>query len=211
MRKRPISLIEVIICLGLLATLVTTLLALYRSTSQQKEEMDRLNWSLMEERYAHQRLQTILPIAELPLFTTFDHSLVFIFDRGPYSDPLLSGKVLGRLYFDEAQHALCLGIWPLPNQEDPRRTPSQTLTLLEGVTACTFSFYQPPPPFKNPVNPPMVGTPSPLEGWQNEWQQAYHTLPALVKLSLTREWASKRAFEYIFDLPILVVYTQETG
>jgi len=214
MKKRAISLIEVIVSLSLLSVLLGTLFFWYRSFTRQKEEFNRLKWPLMEERYAHQRLNYILPTAESPFFTTLDKKdLVFIFDRGPSIAPELSGKVLARLYHDPIQKCLCLGIWPKPTQKNNLRSPSQSLILLDGVSECSFEFYHPPDPFRKPVDPEEVGKLKPREGWQREWKSSFHTLPALVKIHITRDPAKgikEHSFDYVFDLPVTLIYPKGT-
>lgn len=204
MKKQTFSLIEVLVCLGLLSLLLSTLFSWYYTLSQQKAEFNTLKAPLMEERYAHQRLQQILPTVNTPFFSTED-GLVFIFDRGLCVIPELSGKVLGRLYHDPLTHRLCLGIWPYPTHHEVLQEPSQTLILLDGVIGCSFEFYYPPDPFRNKVNPSPIGTSTPLEGWQNQWKKSYNRLPALVKITITRE----HTFQYVFDLPIPIIYSQE--
>ena len=212
MKKRPFSLIEVTISLGLLALLLSTLLFWHRSLSRDKEKFTKLKWPLMEERYAGQRLQHILPKAELPFFKSdLSESLVFIFDRGPFEDPLLSGKVLGRLYHDAATHALCLGIWPYPNKEETRHHPSQTLVLLNRISSCKFEFYNPPDPLKKIVDPEVVGLSNPNEGWQDLWKGDYNKLPALIKLTVTRDLQDelKEPFVYCFELPVPIIFPED--
>lgn len=214
-KKRAVSLVETIVCLGLVAVLLSCLSFWYRSVSQQKAAFNLLKGPLLEERYAHQRLQRILPTAELPFFTVeSDKSLVFIFDRGPFVHPKLSGKVLGRLFFDEAGQRLCLGVWPYPQGDEPRYSPSQTTVLLDGVKDCRFAFYSPPDLFKKPVDPEYVGKPCPHDGWQSEWLRSYATLPALVKVTVTRDKTARGAkshtIDYELDLPIGILYPEET-
>jgi type II secretory pathway pseudopilin PulG len=212
-KKRALSLIETVISLGLIALLLSTLFFWYHSMARQKQVYNRLKGPLLEERYAYQRLQKVLLQAELPLFTTEDNSLVFIFDRGPDLQPQLSGKVLGRLYWDQTSHALCLGIWPLPAKESEEML-SQTLVLLDGVTSCAFEFYFPPDPFKKPVDPEAVKIPRPKEGNQEEWLQAYETLPAWIDLKVARaqeKGIDNHSFVYRFDLPVPIVYNEGHG
>jgi hypothetical protein len=215
MKKRAISLLEVMVCFGLLSLLLTTLFYWYHSLSRGREEFKNLKAPLMEERYAHQRLQSLIPKMEEPLFLAEDHSLVFIFDRGPYIIPELSGKVLGKLYHDSEARSLCLGIWPKPDRERTPRTPCQTLTLLDGVASCSFELYHPPDPSSSKVvDPKEVGNTTPREGWQEEWKISFHRLPALVKLSVVRDpqkGLESRTIEYHFDLPIPVIYPKRTA
>lgn len=206
MRKRALSLIEMIVCLGLLSLLLSTLFYWYHSLTKQKEQFNALKGPIMEERYAHQRLQNILPKGEQPFFTDADHGLVFLFDNGLDLHPELSGKVLGRLYYDKSTQCLCLGIWPKPEKEQSLKTPCETLILLDDVSECIFEFYHPPDLFKKPVDPEQVGKPRPSEGWQGTWQVGYHALPALIKLTITH---GKNTFVYCFDLPVTIIYPRE--
>ena len=209
MKKRAISLIEVIVSLGLLSLLLSTLFFWYHSLNKQKEDYNHLKGPLMEERYAYQRLQHILNKADCSLFATESGSLVFVFDRGPSPLSDLSGQVLGRLYYDAIHQSLCLGVWPHPKSE--KTDPSQTCILLDGVEACSFAFYSPPDPFKKPVDPEEVGNARPTEGWQDEWKSSYKTLPALIKISIARDESKgikEHTFDYLFDLPVPVVFAR---
>lgn len=208
-RKGAFSLVEVVLSLALLSLLLSTLFFWYHNLSRQKEAYSTLKGPLMEERYTHQRLQEIIPKVEFPLFLSEDNSLVFIFDRGPCIISELSGKVLAKLYHDRATSSLCLGIWPKPSREAQPRSPMQTHVLLEGVEECAFEFYYPPDPFKKPVDPKEVGHLHPESGWQPQWRISYGTLPALLKISITRAGGpalTTHCCEYLFDLPIPIIY-----
>lgn len=211
MKKRAMTLLEVLIGLGLLSILLSTLFFAYRLTHMGKEKLGPIQWPLSEERYAYQRLQKILPKATLPFFTSGPDSLVFIFDRGIWSDPLLSHNVVARLYFDPTAHALRLGIWPDVKKTD-LTTPSQTVTLLDRVTSVSFAFYFPPRNPKKIVDPDTINAPRPLEKWGDIWLGDYQVLPALVKVTIVREKIGKmeeRSLEYLFDLSSTIVYPKE--
>jgi Protein of unknown function (DUF1494)/Prokaryotic N-terminal methylation motif len=212
MKKRSFSLIEMVISFALLSLLLTTLFFWYHSLSKRREEVGRLRAPLMEERYTHQRLQWVIPKAESPFFIGEDGSLVFLFDRGPCPLPDLSGKVLAKLYHDPSLRTLCLSIWPKPTQDNLRQLPMQTVVLLDGIASCSFEFYSPPDPFQLPVDPDAVGSLEPTAGWQNQWRAAYQSLPAFVKLILVRDsqqGLEERSIEFLFDLPVPLIYPQE--
>ena len=212
MRKRAFSLVETLVSLGLVALLLSSLAYWYRSITTQKITFNNLKGPLMEERYAHQRLQRIFPTIENPFFASASDNLVFIFDRGTYVEPKLSGKVLGKLYFDPYIKSLCLSIWPFPEAEKQERAPSQNFVLLDGVSACSFAFYFPPDLLKKPVDPETVGLPRPREGWQEIWLSSYKTIPALVKIHITRcenKGIEDHTIEYLFDLPIGILYPKD--
>jgi hypothetical protein len=198
---------EVIIGLSLLAMLLTTLFFWYKNLNLQKGHLSKVRGPLLEERYAFQRLNASLPTASTPFFGK-QGNLAFCFDNGPNSIPELSGTVLGHLFFDEKQKCLCLGIWPKPNRDIQTKDPFKTLILLDSVENCEFSFYHPPDLFKKTVDPEQVGRVVPKEGWQNEWKLSYKSLPALVKISVSRNFSNDlkiRSFEYCFDLPSFIL------
>lgn len=204
-KKRSFSLIEMLICFTLFSLLTTSLFFWYRNLSNQKLALQQVRWPLLQERYAHQRLQNILPRAQGPFFSEYgDNSLVFTFDRGPYSDPQLSEKVLAKLHLD--QNNLVLSIWPMP-EKDGARTPSQTYILLEEVSEAHFEFYSPPDLLKKPVDPAQIGLPLPQEGWQNSWSAHYPQLPAFIKLEIKKE----HPLTFVFDLPTPIIHPKQIG
>ncbi len=207
LRRHAVSLIEVLIAMTLLTLLLGSLFSWYHHLTQKKGELETFKRTHLEEYYAWQRLEQILPKAQAPFYTE-DGALIFRFDRGLHSQPLLSETVLGKLYFDEALHTLCLGIWPDPKQEEAPRSPSQTFTLLDNVSAFTFQLYSPPDPFPKPVDPEQIGKPRPIPTWQNTWLAEYETLPALVQLTIERG-DQKRAL--YFDLNQPIIYPAEVG
>lgn len=211
MKKRPFSLLEMMISLSLLAFLLGTLFYWYSTLSRQKGELDRTMAPLLEERYAKQRLSAILSKIEQPFFSSGD-SLVFIFDRGPCLEPKLSSGVLARLYFDRDQKKLCLGVWPKPEKEKAEQLPCETTTLLDGVENCSFNFYFPPDPFQLSVSPEEVAKPAPREGWQSAWQAEFKKLPAIIRIVIKRDRSKgieDHEVEYLFDLHATPLFVKE--
>ncbi len=199
-KKRPITLVESLISIALLTLLLGTLFFWYRHLTENKAHLEKLTYPLIEERHLMQRLERILPQAKPPFYAD-EQTLVMRFDRGLSSEPLLSDTVLAKLYHDPSLNALCLGIWPDPLEHENRRTPSLTLTLLDKVDALSFSYYSPPDPFRQPVDPKQVGKRRPEAGWQSTWH--YETLPALVTLTLTRGATTRILY---FDLNHPIIY-----
>ncbi len=199
MRRRYITLIEMLISLVLLSFLLSSLFFWYRHLTIRHDTLAKTKWPLIEERYCDQRLQKLFSQIQLqsPFFTTRD-GLVFTFDNGPHPEPLLSHHVLGRLYHDERNNTLSLGVWPLPKEEST--TPSENLVLLDHVTSVSFKLYYPPQPSKKGVDTEEVGHPVPNEGWQSIWQQAYPVFPAMLKLIVIRE-GKKERLVFAFELP----------
>ena len=213
--KRPFTLIELLLSLALFGLLLQTLFFWYCHLSSSHHAGGKDKWPLLEERYAEQQLQRIFQhTLPSPYFFTLErgghHDLVLVFDDGLHAEPLLSDKVLGRLFIDPASHALCLGIWPHPDQKT--QTPHKTLVLLENVKDLAFEFYFPPDPFQLTVAPPEVGREMPEEGWQTSWLAEYETLPPFVKMHLTRLESSSPVM-YAFELgsPHPITYKQDSA
>jgi hypothetical protein len=213
MKRYSFTLVEVMISLLLVSLLLSTLFVWYHFLSSQKETCKELKAPLMEERYAYQRLQHILPRATTPFFQSQDgQSLLFVFDRGPFWDPKLAGQVIARLYHDKKEKLLCLGIWPLPTPEEVLQTPTQTWILLDKINSCTFRFYNPPDPYKQPVDPKKVDKAIPLEGWQEQWRGDFRRLPAMMQIILTRGSDNKlsdKEFAFSFDFPGPITFVEE--
>lgn len=212
MKKRSISLVELLIALGLLSLLLSTLFFWYRTLTTHHAELNRVKGPVSEERYAFQRLQKILPKAEKPFFQSDNNSLVFMFDRGVTPEPFLSGKVLARLYYEPATQSLKLGIWPDPKKTGGARQPTKTLLLLDRVKDARISYYHPPDPFKKPVSPEEVRHPRPIEDWQGTWLEQYEGLPAMIKVTIQREECpglEGHEMELCFDLMKPIAYPKD--
>ncbi len=205
LKKRSITLIEVLISLTLLALLLSTLFVWYNQMTRQKTALDKLKRPYLEERFAWQRLERILPQARAP-FLGRESFLVFRFDRGVAIDPKLSHTILGKLYHDPSRRTLCLGIWPDFENGEAVFNPSLTLTLLDQVDDFHMEFYSPPDPFKKPVDPEQVGKPRPQEGWQSEWR--YDKLPAFVHMLFQHDGKQR---ELYFDLNQPIIYPLVNG
>lgn len=191
--KRSFSLTEVLIALSLISILITALFVGYNHMTSSKLSFRKKEWTRLEQRYCHQRLDKILSSCEGPFFTSSERqahlaagSLVFTFDRGVAQEPELSGRVLGRLYFDPQAHCLMLGVWPLVPSDL-----SETYILLDSIQSCSMEFYQ-PPSFETPVQHPTVG-------WHRSWDATH--LPALCKIEIERE-QKKHTFAFDLGSPI---------
>jgi len=204
MKKRySLSLIEVLISLSLITLLVGSLSFWYRSVTANNAKLEQKTWGLKEERWVDLRLSNILPAIKSHLTSTGEGEIAFLFDRGVWNDPLLSGTILGKLYHDTQRNALCLGIWPHPKQG---KIPSETLTLLEDVTSVTFDFYSPPDPFRLKVDPEKVGKSRPAEKWQSSWDLAYEELPAMIQITFTH---NEHTCRFVYELPYPICYPSE--
>ncbi len=204
MKKKSFTLIEVLISLGLLTLLLSTLFYWYFSLSTQQKELQLLQIPLQEEEALYRRLNQILPTIQHCCYLRDPQHLVFFFDRGVCDEPLLAGTPLGCLYSIPKENKLYLTLWPKPDTEVLHREPQETYLLLENISQVAFSFYYPLQADRLTVDPEKIRDPLPREGvWQEEWPLDYKKLPAFIKMKFERE---ARAVEWIFDLGTTPTY-----
>lgn len=157
-QRHFLTLIEVLIAIGLVAVLLTTLLGIYSYVDKMHKEIrlaEQTNFRLL---YVQFRLAEVLPNAikkekkadqkeadDFYFYTTTTQfkktsaSLVFTFDNG-ISTPEFSNHVIGRLYID-AENRLCLATWPSISRNSSPSPPMRKEVLLEGVEDIFFAFY----------------------------------------------------------------------
>ncbi len=207
MKRRSFTLIETMICLSLLSLLLGSLFFWYQHISIQKSKLHAVKWPILEERFAQQRLNTVLRTTQKELFfSPTKDQLFFLFQRGSHPEPLLGGTVLGCLFYDENNHSLYLRIWPNPIDGEILEEPTQVLKILDRIDHAEFKFYSPEDRFKLAVSPGEVGKEKPETGWQSLWKKEYETLPALIKIQLRR---NEHEVEYLFDLDQPILYPFE--
>lgn len=203
-KKRSFSLIEILISVTLLALLTSSLFYSYRKINFEKKEASHLLKPLLEERYADIKLFRFLSKAQFEqetLFYTQDNHLFFIFDHGAHKEPLLSGSVLGHLYWEKKTETIYLEVRPHP--QSGKETPFLTYEILPHVQDLSFNFYYPPTDPKKIVDPKTVGDTIPQIGWQEEWKKGYHVLPTFIKVLVKRPLFFKNRF------PLEFTYTVE--
>lgn len=209
MKRRSFTLVETMICLTLLSLLLGSLFFWYQHLSIQKSQLHAVKWPILEERFAQQRLDTILRTIQKELFFAPEKDqMFFLFQRGSHPEPLLAGKVLGCLFYDENNRSIYLRIWPNPVEGDVLEEPTQVLKILDRIDHAEFKFYQPEDRFKLAVAPGEVGKEKPVAGWQLFWKKEYATLPALIKIELLR---NGHKVEYLFDLDQPILYPFEVA
>jgi len=206
MRKNySFTLIEMMVALSLFAMIVSTFFYWTHRHYQQQKQFERLKWPLVEERYLEDRIENMLSQATLKAeddeklqFSSDGKSLLFTFDNGAYTDSLLSNKV--RCYITLEGDVLMCTLRPLANKGDE---PNLNFPLLDKITSVSFSFYQPADSLQLQVHPDEIEPNKAAVGLHEGWEEAYHTLPAYVKLSYKREDRIKEAF-FDLDHPILL-------
>jgi type II secretory pathway pseudopilin PulG len=207
-KKRSMTLIELVISMGLIILLLTTLTYFYGQVGKLSIQAEAAQKGNFELRYLEGRLQKTLPnalgetdVSESPFtfFTSNDlggllaentPSLVFIFQNGVSLNPQLANHVLARLYLDK-QKRLCLAKWPSPDRWDQTKSlKAHQEILMENVESLSFSFYVVPErnrtiiekTAKKSARPEALVEPENKGEWIHEWKKEYAHLPAMMKV-----------------------------
>lgn len=185
MRKRSMTLIELVIALTLFSILMTSLFTWYSHLTRQHILWKQQQRPLLCHHYAYQRLDRLL--SHLITATSHDH-LCFTFDNGIDSNPELSGITHGELFCESGQLLVTL--------RSTRSTAEHTLVILDGIDTCSFQFLVPQLP-SCLITPTQVGDTRPAPGWHDSWNSPER--PAMIRLHLNDQ------ITWTFDLlePIL--------
>ncbi len=155
LKKRPATLIEVVIAMALTVIVLTTLTFFYQQVTVIGTEIDKVKTQDFYIRYVENRLSAVLPrvLAESdPDFAFFSmgddgltkpgtQNLIFTFDNGVSLDKLFSNQVVGRLFVD-MDGRLTLAYWPTPKRWDKAEAaPMKKEILLEKVATMDLAFF----------------------------------------------------------------------
>lgn len=199
-KRRNITLLEVVISLTLLTLLMGTLFSVYRMVSASETALEKRQEAGFLNRYLAVRLEAVIGHAapfeskDKIFFTdrapiVQGESLVLLYESGCDLDPLFSSYALGRLFVDE-KGRLVLASWPNPYLKDSPKEPMRQEILLEGVKEMRLFFWVPKEPGKmvETESVGVGGTDKPLGGqWIQGWQKSWKSLPLLVKVEIERE------------------------
>lgn len=212
MKRRAVTLIEVIVSFSLLTILLTTLLFWYSDLAKKKHARDKLRRPLRQEYFAYKRLEKVLEKATLDsdrgttIFSgAHDSQVVFTFDNGIDEQPALCDVVVGKLSI--VDHQLRLDIWPQPRKGQFQTEPTQSIILLDGVEAMECSYLAGCYKRELTVSPGEVKGKAVKPGWKNSWSPEYPILPSLVTLKLQGE----HDLTWTFDLKQPIYYPLETA
>lgn len=211
-KKSYFTFLEALITLFLLGFMLTTLLFWVKSFSIENIIQEKVQRKKEQEKNLCRHLLRALSKSKDLFFSSQDsnhgNSLIFTFDNGPNLEPLLSDKVLGRIFIDKASATLCLAIWPwIPDKK--LTEPCHVTPLMEQVESVEYSFFYPPDPFKKPVSPEEVGKDKPKEGWQELWKKEYNELPYFIKIKISKKDGREILLNYeIRSEPIVCIKTQ---
>lgn len=229
--------LETLIALGITMIILSTLTFFYREIDAVNGQIEKVQNESFKMRYVENRLAAILPNAisetdekkdfffftpnaNVPFAMPGSPSLLFTFDNGIRLDKNFANHVIGKLYLDN-QGRLTLATWPAPERwVEGVNPPMKKEVLLGQVKMFSLAFFVAPdrpwqlnktsaPPAKNKTPASVVVKPTPEGHWLPNWSSDYQLLPALVKLTVTREDGTTRVFA--FPLPNTqrqVVYKQ---
>lgn len=219
LKRRDITLIEILIAMTLTVLILTTLSFFYRSITMMGYDLDRIKTAQFYLRYVENRLVDVLPKALSKksnpndfVFYSFgsdgsdimisgSQSLLFSFDNGVSLDKPFSNNVVGRLFVDPDGN-LILAYWPIPYRWDKEGSiPVKKEVLLENVKNLSFEFFIAPEKKEDnqtpEAKPNATTSPEPKGSWTKEhWLKEYETLPALVKIHITMNNDSTRTYVY---------------
>lgn len=217
LRKRPITMLELMIAIGLTMVILTTLTFFYNQVININRKMDRTENEAFKMLYVESRLSSILPKVppvsdpdiEFFFFTDTDvsgllkpgsQSLVFTFDNGVKLDRQISYYVVGRLFLDNKGRFI-LASWPTPKRwKEGEAVQMKKEILMENVDSLEFKFFVPPE--KGKVDPNSGWPVGEAGSWISSWTKEIQKVPPLVKILLTRTVeGNKETITYAFHLP----------
>ncbi len=219
-RKRHVTLLEVLIALVLTIFIITTLTFFYQQMASIGINIDRMQKDLFYMRYLENRLNDIIPKILPPSDSEFtflslendvhskngSQTLIFAFNNGISLDTTFSNLVIARLYVNP-QGELTLAYWPSRFEWDQPNPPIKKEVLQEGVEKMTFEFFIAPEPKNAPKNAQGTNqdnTTPPLEpkgDWTSRaWINEYKELPLLLRITL--KLAKNKGEEIVFAFPL---------
>lgn len=206
-QRRPFTLLEVLIAMGLAAVLLTALLGAYQYVNMTSYAQQKAQKEAFQKRLLQERLSTILTSALSPTqvkkedfaFFTLDNGLAFVYDRGVDVDPFFANDVLARLYVHDDK--LMLAMWPLKSRwKEGGSPPMKQEVLMEGVSHIEFRFWMPPDVTKGPIDTTDAASRKEehwVTGWNDVWQASYKALPVFIRVAIIKEHE-----EVVFLLPL---------
>lgn len=238
LRRRYLTLIEVLIAMALSAVLISITAYFYQQLSIVNLKMDKAQNEHFQRRYVEYRLNATLPQAVAPsnkdfhFFLTTNSegnflenspSLVFTFDNCVKLNRDMTDLVIGRLYLDKEKR-LTLAIWPIPKRwKENEQPPMSKEVIMENVEKLSFEFYTPPDKgqlklsnkqeSKTTSTVSQPGFPNEIKGvFHSDWKKEYRQLPAIVKVNIERKVNDKvDNLTFSYHLPNTqqpIIYTQ---
>lgn len=215
MRKRHVTLLEVIIALALTVLILSTLTYFYQQVEMTGRAIDQIEeenfkWRFLENRLINMIPRTVSPSNKLKDFVFFtasedsltkqgNTSLIFTFESDVKLEKGFAFHAIGRLYLDKKDR-LIFAYWPTPKwwKNDEAPLPKKEV-LLEGVESLEFEFFIPPDKGKKEKEPANskepVLEPEPKGSWRKgTWLLDYKQPPALVKVIIKLKTGEQKTF-----------------
>ncbi len=227
MRKRALTLIEVVISLSLLTLLLGVLFSSYGSLMTEGAMIEKKREEVFGVRYLELRLNTlfskicwskekdgnVLYTERIPAGPY--ESLLFAFENGDDTDEHFCNKNLGRLFVDH-EGRLILASWPKPKSEEDYKKEMRLEVLAEGVEDLKFSFYV-PHDLKKVVESEGIrdneGSEPPRIGWIEYWNLAWHRIPPMIRVNFSHHGNGREFYFFVnkHDYPLNYTDSEVAG
>lgn len=209
LRKRSVTLIEMMIGCALLAVLLTLVFGIWGQIHQGHKMVDDerdLAWERVKlEATLDQLLLKMEPIKTekgIGFYTDSENALIFISRVGASVDGLFVDKVLCKLHCIGGDFVL--DQWPDPQRHGVFPQQMKRSVLLKGAAAVEWSFFVPPNP-KMVIENPKIGIgvdkdeqQAPTR-WSSSWRPGYKKIPVLLRLKMK---SRDKDFQYETYLPL---------
>jgi hypothetical protein len=182
-KKRPLSLLEVIIALALSAILLVTLFQFFHHLSVSNIQIQKSKGKILSRQCMHQRLSVAFNNLDIAGKTTLYSSpeqvdgcpaLVWKSSQEMDSDERFRGELTHMLYFIK-KRGLCFSTWS-------QNGASRDEVLYDAPTSMTIHFFE-------------DGS---AAGWQTEWLKK-DDVPSMIKLSLYESTPDPITFVYFIQ------------
>ncbi len=155
-KKRPFTLIELMIGLALSAILLGFLFHFYTTLSTAHIDLAKNKEGVLSKQRVQLRLNQVLSLASEPFYVK-EGALIFKYDNGIDPHPQFCGPLTGMLYVNEKKQ-LSLVTWS--KEKEPRKE-----VLFPNVSSYAMSFF-------DPIE---------KKTWTSHWEKK---LPAMTKLAI---------------------------
>jgi len=208
LRKRSVTLIELVIGCSLLALLLTLVFGMWRELNLGEQAIDKERDLLREkirfETSLDQLLLKAIPMkkeGEVCFYTDAEGGLVFLSQVGASLDPLFVDQVLCKLHCVNGDFVV--DQWPDPIRHGVFPQQMRREILLKGAEELTWSFFVPQNPRMIIENPKVgIGVENMEQQaptrWSPTWRPGYKKIPVFLRLQLKK---GKALYEYETFLP----------
>lgn len=193
-KRRCMTLLEVLIALSLTAILLSLLMVFYRDQDLINQKLDQLEREAFQMMYIENRLSMIIPKIIAPNDTKKD----FYFFVSNESNSTLKPNIPS-LYLDK-EDRLGLATMPSPQRwEHP--VPLEYEVLMTGVADLQFEFYVPPDKDRKVFlqNGKKLSEIIPKNHWHQVWKYDYKQLPAILRIKIRLN--DGKEMQFAFPLP----------